>query len=950
MRKIFPPSWMTIRIVVTAIVALFSLHAARSQVVTCYPLFPVATGSVTIYYNASLGNGALADFSGDIYIHTGVITNFSAGPSDWKHVQTTWGTADPNAKMTSLGNHIYSFSISNINDYYGPSMGETIEQLAMVFRNADGSIVGRDYDGSDIFYNVWDGTSLQSSLLKPDFTPLFVNLNDQVNSIYVTSKLCSISIYENNNFLTSFTNTDSVNYTFTASNTGTTWIKYVASDGMSQVEDSFYYAVTPPVTVEDLPPGADVGINYVNDSTVTLVLTAPNKEFIYAIGDFSNWQVNDSTYMKKSPDGKYWWVTLRHLIPQQEYRYQYLVNGNLYVADPYSDKILDPYNDAYISSTTYPNLTPYPAGLASGNVSVFQTAQTPYNWQDGSYVKPEQTGLIIYELLLRDFIAAHDYKTLIDTINYLKNLGVNAIELMPVSEFEGNISWGYNPSFYFAPDKYYGPKDDLKAFIDLCHQNGIAVIQDIVLNHSCGQSPMVQMYWDAINGTPAADNPWFNQYAKHPYNVCYDMNHESEYTHKFVDDVLRYWVTQYHMDGFRFDLSKGFTQFYSGNDVGLWGQYDQSRINNLERMADQIWSVDPSSILILEHFADNSEEQVLSSYGFMLWSNSNYNYAQSAMGYTTSSDISWVAYTSHGFSQPHAVGYMESHDEERVMYKVKTYGNHNGSYDVRPLDSALNRIKQAACFFIPFPGPKMIWQFGELGYDYSICYPGTPSDCKRVDAKPIRWDYLNYNPRYLLYKFYGVLNELKKSYPVFNSGSMSLAVGNLKKSARFTSNDMDVCMIGNFDIVNNDVTPDFQHTGIWYEYFTGTQINVSNTSAAINLKPGEYRLYTDVQLPPPDLGNVGIDDPKQLHQLMLQCFPNPAGDQFTLDFYLPVSGEARLELFDLTGRKISTIADKRYASGWYTVDVPAGNLDNGIYICKLSSGNMNTVLKLEIQQ
>lgn len=78
-------------------------------------------------------------------------------------------------------------------------------------------------------------------------------------------------------------------------------------------------------------------------------------------------------------------------------------------------------------------------------------------------------------------------------------------------------------------------------------------------------------------------------------------------------------------------------------------------------------------------------------------------------------------------------------------------------------------------------------------------------------------------------------------------------------------------------------------------------------------------------------------------------FPQ-SGDQFTLDFYLPVSGEARLELFDLTGRKISTIADKRYASGWYTVDVPAGNLDNGIYICKLSSGNMNTVLKLEIQQ
>jgi hypothetical protein len=462
---------------------------------------------------------------------------------------------------------------------------------------------------------------------------------------------------------------------------------------------------------------------------------------------------------------------------------------------------------------------------------------------------------------------------------------------------------------------------------------------------------MVQMYWDASLNVPSADNPWYNQYPKHDFNVCYDFNHESDYTKKLVDDVLRYWVTEYHVDGFRFDLSKGFTQTNSLGNVGYWGQYDQSRIDLLKRMADEIREVDDSSILILEHFAESSEEQVLSNYGFMLWSNSNFNYAQCAMGYSSSADISWVGYQSHGFSQPHAVGYMESHDEERVMYKVNTYGNHNGSYDVRPLDSALNRIKQAACFFIPVPGPKMIWQFGELGYDYSInyCQNGTINSACRVDPKPIRWDYLTYNPRYHLYKFYSAINNLKRSHPVFNSGSIAWEVWNLYKSARFSSNDMNACVIGNFDIVSGNVTPNFQHTGIWYEYFTGVQINVSNTTAAISLQPGEYRLYTDVPLPPPDLGNVGIDDPGQQHQLMLQGFPNPAGDRFTLDFFVPVSGKAQIELFDLSGRKIATITDKHYGSEWYTVEVPVGDLPGGIYLCKLSSSGLSAVLKVEIQ-
>ncbi|MCB0681020.1 MAG: hypothetical protein KDC32_08815, partial [Saprospiraceae bacterium] len=177
----------------------------------------------------------------------------------------------------------------------------------------------------------------------------------------------------------------------------------------------------------------------------------------------------------------------------------------------------------------------------------------------------------------------HDYTTLIDTLDYLQNLGINAIELMPVQEFEGNISWGYNPSFHMALDKYYGPVNEFKRFIDSCHARGMAVILDVVYNHAFGQCPLVQLYFD---GKPTPESPYFNVDATHPFNVGYDFNHESEATRRYIDQVMTYWLEEFRVDGFRFDLSKGFTQVNNPDDVGAWGQYDASRIAILKHYAD----------------------------------------------------------------------------------------------------------------------------------------------------------------------------------------------------------------------------------------------------------------------------------------------------------------------------------------------------------------------------
>jgi glycosidase len=544
-------------------------------------------------------------------------------------------------------------------------------------------------------------------------------------------------------------------------------------------------------------------------------------------------------------------------------------------------------------------------------------------------------------LLIRDFLAAHDYKTLIDTLSYLKNLGVNAIELMPIMEFEGNESWGYNPSFHLAVDKYYGPKNDLKRFIDSSHANGIAVILDMVLNHAYGQSPLVRLYWDAANNRPAPNNPWFNVESPNPvFSFGNDFNHEKQVTKDFVDRVNRFWLEEYNFDGFRFDFTKGFT-----NTAGDGGGFDQSRINILKRMSDSIWAYDSNAYVILEHFAPNSEETILANYGMMLWGNHNCNYNQATMGYQSGPcgtwDFSGISYLNRGWSNPNLVGYMESHDEERLMFKNLQYGNSSGSYNIKNLGTALNRIKQAAAFYFLVPGPKMIWQFGELGYDVSI------DDPCRVCNKPIRWGYFQEIPRLNLYKTFLYLIKLKKDYDAFRSNTFSITALGSAKRISINHPTMNVIIIGNFNVVASDINPNFQNTGWWYDYFTGDSINVTNTQENINLQPGEFRIYTTVKLPtsePNIINEIEKTDDVIVTDFSLdQNYPNPFNPTTNIEFRIADREFVSLKVYDILGREIKTLVKEELSNGIYQVvwngDNNLGeNVSSGIYFYRIEAG------------
>ena len=879
-----------------------------AQVVTVDPALPNQTNNVTITFDASQGNGALAGFSGNVYAHTGVITNLSSSGTDWQHVQGNWGTDDPNVRMTSIGNNQYTISY-NINNFYGVVSGEVVEQMAFVFRNADGSIVGRAATGADIFTPVYpQGTVLAVGFTTPTTTNLVVAQGDQILVEGFCTPLAELSLTDNG-ALIGVVSATSIARTITANELGPHEVVLTATQGGESATTSFQYTVVAATTIENPPAGTELGVNVLDDNTVRLALYAPNKSNVFVLGSFNDFNPETTYQMKRSVDGTTYWLDIAGLDPDQSYPYQYLVDGTIKIADPYTPYVLDPAHDNFIPTETYPDLLEYPQN-GSGILSVLQTRPPLYDWQVNDFENPPVEELVIYELLVRDFLDRHDYQTLIDTLDYLDRLGINAIELMPVNEFEGNLSWGYNPSFHFAVDKYYGPVNELKRFVDEAHSRGIAVILDVVFNHAFSQSPLAQLYWDPVAFKPTTENPWLNPDARHPFNVGYDFNHESDATDYYVNRTLTHFMEEFRMDGFRFDLSKGFTQVNSGGNVDQWGQYDASRIAILKDYADVIWNINPDAYAIMEHFAVNTEEKELADYGMLFWNNMNFQYNEASMGYN--SDLTGADYQARDWTNPNLITFMESHDEERLMYKNLAFGNAASTYNVKDFSTALDRVELASVFFYTIPGPKMLWQFGELGYDYSInyCPNGTISENCRVDNKPIRWDYLEDADRRDLFNITRQLIYLKTTYDVFNTTDYQGTLSNPDfKTFHLNGAQFDVTALGNFTVQAGNITPDFPNTGTWYEYFTQDSIMVTNTSTPINLQAGEYRLYTSTRLEKLEDVMVRNND-LYSEEINLSVFPNPGSGSLNIYYELENSANVQIEIVDLLGRQQGVIASE----------------------------------------
>ncbi len=914
---------------------------------------PEQTSSATLLFNKS--GTPLAGYTGVIYAHIGVTLN----GAPWQGVIGSWGNNSLQPSLTLVSGTTYKLDLTpTIQSFFGITSG-TISKINVVLRGSTGSP-----QTTDLEINVG---AFQVNLTAP--------LN---NSTTILNSGAALTVAANNtngtanyvlkgNGTTLNTATGVATYSYTHINITTNqYYALEVTQGAITTTKNFRVLVNPNTTSLAMPAGLVNGINYnTSDNTkATLVLDAPLKDFVYVAGSFNNWNPSSSYAMKKDPSSGKYWLELTGLTPGTNYSYQYWVVDQtpianspalVKVADPCSTTVLSPYDDPYISSTTYPNLPVYPAGQER-EVTLLKTGQTAYNWQVPNFTKPNKDKLVVYELLIRDFDANRNFQDVINRIQYFRDLGINAIELMPVMEFEGNESWGYNTAFHMALDKFYGTPEKFKELVDVCHQNGIAIILDLAFNHAFGRNPMVRMWMNDADGDgwgpPSSENPYFNTVAKHSYSVGEDFNHASALTKTYVKQTIKQWITEFKIDGFRWDLTKGFTQNCTASDQTCTNNYQQDRVDILKDYADYSWSLDPNHYVIFEHLGSDNEEQQWANYrlsegkGIMMWGEMFSQYKELALGFS-GQNISRMSHTSRGFTGKRLLGYPESHDKDRLMYEAITYGSTTGTSPVNGnLTNALNRMGAIGATSILVPGPKMIWHFAELGNNQSIytCADGsvntendaTTGDCKLATKAQVQWtqNWLADNRRASILNDWSKLIKLKTSEPVFvGDHTISPESSNNFKQRIYIYNNTfttaqlrNVVVLANFSPSDLTINPNFPtdvytYPMTWYDLMNNnTAITITTPTDLVTVNSGRFRVFGNRP------ATLSSEDYNAFTPDVI-VYPNPVKNSFA------INQEAdSVEIYNLTGQLVGN-----YAAISADQVINIDYLQSGIYLVKVKT-------------
>ena len=945
---------------------LFAVSVFAQQQTITYSVTPTSfeeNQSITLTFNGSSINESTWGVTGNaLYLWA---WSFDSNDLNIQDCPTngTWTNSSETNRLTYVpGNDTYTISFVPQTFYSRTGIGRI--GFLVKAKNATG-----DKKSQDVLIEVG---LFQSNLVTPSANSATIissggNLNITANN---TNGNASYNLKANGVSINTNASTSNYSFNHTGLTANQSYELDITQSGITQTK-KFNVIVNPGLISQALPAGVEDGINYnSSDATkATLVLDAPGKDFVYVAGSFNNWQPGSAYAMKKDATTGKFWLELTGLTSGQSYSYQYWVvdttpttNSPALVktADPYSTLVLSPFDDPFISAASYPNLPAFPNGIER-EVTVLQTGQVPYNWSTATtnFVKPNKDNLVVYEVLVRDFDSDRNYQDLIDKIDYFKNLKINAIQLMPVMEYEGNESWGYNTSFHMALDKYYGTANKFKEFIDLCHQNGIAVILDVALNHAFGRNPMVRMWMKDADGDgwgdPAADNPYFNEFARHSYNVGSDFNHQQARTQYYTKRVVKQWIEEFKIDGFRWDLTKGFTQNCTGGDDACTNAYQADRVAVLKDYADYSWSLDNNHYVIFEHLGGDSEEQQWANYrigegkGIMMWGELTSKYAELAQGTAGDKDITRMGHVSRGFTGKRLIGYPESHDKERVLYSAFTFGNGAGAFPVQGnLTNTIKRMSAIGAVSLLIPGPKMIWHFAELGHTGSIftCgngtvntdYDTTGGDCK-LDTKPQpQWanNWLTDVNRSVVYNNWAKMIDLKKNNSVFNANyAISGQGGNNSVRQRIylfggTGSLTNVVILANFSVANLDIIADFPFGGTWHNLMDNSTLSVSNTAMTVNIESGGFRIFGNA---PAALSTTDFNP-----LLGISLMPNPASTYFTINS----RSFTKVQIYSMTGQLVRTFENQPE-----NYQYPISDLNQGVYFVKVSDdNNHNQTLKL----
>ncbi len=509
-----------------------------------------------------------------------------------------------------------------------------------------------------------------------------------------------------------------------------------------------------------------------------------------------------------------------------------------------------------------------PAQLAAFTIDDPAHPPAPFSFDDDAFVVPPLDDLVVYELQVEEFYSTFD--GVIARLDYLAGLGVNALELMPVTDFPQVFDWGYGPLHFLAPEDRWGGPAGLKRLVKACHARGIAVILDVVYQHVSPNFAYAQVYRDTGEAGPMGSfpdgdfGPQFT-YAGFPF------------TQEYVRAANRYWLEEYHVDGFRYDNVKGFFSGPVGPDYANVAYQTYADSAGIPRFADPAGF---RRIIQVAEYIDAEPQTILvDTYSNATWQDNLLNQAASmAQGGPVTDDFahlldpSYLGYPAtrdfDGVAGPVApFQYIGTHDHSDF---IANFGTTGGGQDIVLGDrSRFYKMQPYAIALYTCQGIPMLWQGQEFGENYVLPGSGTTRIQTRRD---LHWDYFYDDAGYALIRIYRRLGRLRRacralrgrdSYYYYGSSNPEARAIAYRRHAPATATEPEqfVMVFLNFSDSEQTLTVPFPAPGVYREMLDddtrgGNPLEIdvaaSGDSHAVDI-PSDYgRVF--VTAPFPDLG------------------------------------------------------------------------------------------------
>ena len=678
-----------------------------------------------------------------------------------------------------------------------------------------------------------------------------------------------------------------------------------------------------------MPEGINLGPTWLNN-TMYLAVYAPSQlvmRVLLSTPGNSTEDVDALTMFKDPNIEDTWWIELD--LPNGDYEYEYLlINGNR-IADPLSRRLSNGKTRIEIG----------PGGISTADNFV---------WQSINYSRPILDTLIIYELHVDDFSAQGNGEgTFLDVINkldHLKEAGINAIELLPITDFPGTHSWGYDPQLMSALESNYGTPTEFKLLVDEAHSRGIAVIIDLVWNHIKSTSPIWEIQPDYnLNPYIKLHTDLNPNEAEGSWGML-DWDHFNPKTIEYINKVNRIWVDEYKVDGFRFDAMYMIGWDMQQQEFGIpaWStalyNYDSTIFQIAEHLPSNPWLIDNTDLSSGWH--DSFHDRLLNDVHSQ--SLATISIMRQIVGLHEYSD--WGDPYS---DRTKAVKYMVSHDEQSILQEMVTFNNYS-------IEEARERDKFYATILFTSLGIPMLFQGQEFGLQTGWDDDNNNGnyDEEKLQYRPVDWSLLDTDIGQSHLEHYSTLARLRKSNPAFYNGTFydlyrytneKVIVYGYKDETE-NNNNHQIVVIANFSSIERTVEDvPFLSSGEWYNVLESDDIliiNEDNSYGEYSIPAKSAMVYSNSDLHL----QTNKDSVTPNEYQILKCYPNPFNRNLKIEYNIYEVSNINIDIYGVDGSLVKGFNIGKVSSGqhsfiWDGTNSNGKSLSTGIYIISLNTKN-----------